>query len=242
MFKSASASASATATATATITHITTPSRLLVTRLLNINTTSISRFRIQPTFTRPIITQTSNFHTTTPLQAPDPKVAQFRMSGNTKDAPPPHAMVHFKNLLSSKREFGEFRTVMHTGLYSQIVAMEVPVGGDIGDEVHTVDQILLFTSGRGLATVAGVDQEVNAGDVVVVPAGTQHQFVTKGDSPLELITVYSPAEHKTTTKHATKEKGDEEEEAGKDEAPGWSQRSKTENEKDGLVKESGKYD
>lgn len=36
--------------------------------------------------------------------------------------------------------------------------MEIPVGGDIGDEVHTVDQVLLFTSGEGKATVAGKDQ------------------------------------------------------------------------------------
>jgi putative ABC transport system ATP-binding protein len=105
-----------------------------------------------------------------------------------------------------------------------------------------VDQILLFTSGRGLATVAGKDQEVSAGDVVVVPAGTQHQFVTKGDQPLELITVYAPAEHYPSTIHKTKEEGDEEEDAGKDEAPGWSRKSTKENEEQGLVKESGKYD
>lgn len=36
--------------------------------------------------------------------------------------------------------------------------MEIPVGGDIGDEVHTVDQVLIFTSGEGKATVAGKDQ------------------------------------------------------------------------------------
>jgi putative ABC transport system ATP-binding protein len=49
---------------------------------------------------------------------------------------------------------------------------------------------LMFTSGRGLATVNGKDQEVKAGDVVVVPAGTQHQFVTKGDEPLEVSSVF----------------------------------------------------
>jgi quercetin dioxygenase-like cupin family protein len=36
--------------------------------------------------------------------------------------------------------------------------MEIPVGGDIGDEVHTVDQVLIFTSGEGRATVAGKEQ------------------------------------------------------------------------------------
>jgi putative ABC transport system ATP-binding protein len=105
-----------------------------------------------------------------------------------------------------------------------------------------VDQILLFTSGKGLATVAGKDQEVSAGDVVVVPAGTQHQFVTKGDQPLELITVYAPAEHDAATVHKTKEEGDEKEENGQDEAPAWSRKSMKENEEAGLVKESGKYD
>lgn len=119
--------------------------------------------------------------------------------------------------------------------------MEVPVNGEIGDEVHLVDQILLFTSGRGLATVAGKEQEVQAGDVVVVPAGTQHQFVTRGDQPLELVTVYSPAEHLPSSVHKTKEEGDKAEEEGVDEAPEWALRGKSENEKRGLVKESGKY-
>ncbi|KAF2795148.1 hypothetical protein K505DRAFT_17183 [Melanomma pulvis-pyrius CBS 109.77] len=44
--------------------------------------------------------------------------------------------VHLQNLLSSKKAFEECRRVLHTGLYSQIVAMEVPVGGEIGDEVR----------------------------------------------------------------------------------------------------------
>lgn len=75
-----------------------------------------------------------------------------------------------------------------------------------------------------------------------MPAGTQHQFVTKGDLPLELITIYSPAEHLPTTVHKTKEEGDKEEDEGIDEAPEWAGRSKKENEAAGLVKESGKYD
>ncbi|KAF2823124.1 RmlC-like cupin [Ophiobolus disseminans] len=173
--------------------------------------------------------------------ASSPKMDAFKKAGNRANAPPSHDMVHFPGLMSEKRSFGDFRTVLHTGLFSQVVAMEVPVGGDIGDEVHTVDQILLFTSGRGLATVNGKDQEVKAGDVVVVPAGTQHQFVTKGDQPLELITVYSPAEHLPSSVHKTKEEGDKAEDDGVDEAPEWSLKSKDENVKNGNVSESGKY-
>jgi len=62
--------------------------------------------------------------------------------------------------------------------------------------------------------VAGRKQKVSANDVVVVPAGTQHQFYNTGKTPLELVTVYSPAEHQADTVHKTKEEGDELEDAG----------------------------
>lgn len=82
----------------------------------------------------------------------------------------------------------DFRTVLHTGLYSQIVLMTVPVGGEIGEEVHAVDQTLVFTSGLGKAIVGGEEQEVKATDMVVVPAGTRHNFVNSGEVPLSLFT------------------------------------------------------
>lgn len=82
---------------------------------------------------------------------------------------------------------------------------------------------------------------MKASDVIIVPAGTQHQFVTVGDQPLEVITIYSPAEHDPRTVHKTKEEGDKEEDEGKDEAPEWSQKAKGENEKAGLVRTDGKY-
>ncbi|KAG9005572.1 hypothetical protein FRB94_001431 [Tulasnella sp. JGI-2019a] len=152
-------------------------------------------------------------------------------------SPPKHEMVYFPRMTTSlPSSSGEFRRVLFTGLYSQVVLMTIPVGGDIGDEIHTVDQALTFTSGEGKATIAGKDQDVKAGDLVVVPAGTQHQFVNTGPTPLILYTIYSPAEHAPTSVHHTKEQGDKAEAEGKDEPAEWSQRSKTENEKAGLVK------
>lgn len=50
--------------------------------------------------------------------------------------PPKHEMKYFPNMTTAlPSESGEFRRVLHTGLYSQVVLMTVPVGGDIGDEV-----------------------------------------------------------------------------------------------------------
>ncbi|KAL4999968.1 RmlC-like cupin domain-containing protein [Aspergillus recurvatus] len=150
--------------------------------------------------------------------------------------PPPNEMVYLPGILSPARSFGVFRKVIHTGLYSQFVAMEVPVNGEIGDEKHAVDQILLFTHGTGKAIVAGKEQVVKHGDVVIVPAGTQHQFLNTGDVPLEVVTIYSPAEHDPRTVHATKKEGDRQEERGEDEAPLWSQRGREENERLGIVR------
>lgn len=49
--------------------------------------------------------------------------------------PPKNEMVYMPGVMSPSRSFGVFRKVLHTGLYSQFVAMEVPVNGEIGDEV-----------------------------------------------------------------------------------------------------------
>lgn len=105
------------------------------------------------------------------------------------------------------------------------------------EQKNTVDQILTFTSRKGKATINGVDQDVKAGDLIVVPAGTHHQFINTGPTPLILYTVYSPAEHKPTTVHEDKAQGDKEEDEGVDVPPEWSQRSKAENEKLGLVEQ-----
>ncbi|THX06911.1 RmlC-like cupin [Aureobasidium pullulans] len=200
-------------------------SRLLTTTLRH-TTRRNTRNILSPT--TPIL---RTFTTTTTLSTKDTKMST---------SPPKHEMVYFPSLTSAVRSFGQFRKVIHTGLYSQLVTMEIPVGGDIGNEVHMVDQVLIFTSGEGKAVVGGREQDIKASDVVVVPAGTEHQFYnTSKDKPLELVTVYSPAEHDPRTVHKTKEEGDEEEDAGKDEAPEWSRQSTDVNEKKGLVKEEG---
>lgn len=51
-----------------------------------------------------------------------------------------------------------------------------------------------------------------------------------------LYTVYSPAEHKPTSVHKTKEEGEKEEEEGIDVPPEWSQRSRKQNIEEGWVK------
>jgi mannose-6-phosphate isomerase-like protein (cupin superfamily) len=103
----------------------------------------------------------------------------------------------------------DFRRVLWTGQHTQLVIMTIPPGGEIGEEVHeTNDQILTFVSGVCEAVVAGERKAVAAGDLVVVPAGTKHNFVNTGPNPLVLYTVYGPPEHPDGTVHRTKQEAD----------------------------------
>lgn len=107
------------------------------------------------------------------------------------------------------RENTDFRRVLHTTERSQLVLMSVPAGQEIGEETHEgIDQILCFVGGEGEALLGGSRRPVTAGDVVVVPAGTRHNFVTRGSAPLKLFTVYTPPEHAYDTVHRTKAEAD----------------------------------
>ena len=105
-----------------------------------------------------------------------------------------------------------FRKVLHTGARSQIVAMNIPVDGDIGEETHpTTDQILFFVEGEGVATLNDETKQVKKHDVVFVPAGTKHNFINTGEEDLKLFTVYAPPAHADGTIHKTKEDAEKEE-------------------------------
>jgi mannose-6-phosphate isomerase-like protein (cupin superfamily) len=128
-------------------------------------------------------------------------------------------MEHF-TIATVAEESPDFRRVLFTGKHTQLVIMTIPPGGEIGQEVHEEnDQILTFVSGVGEALVAGETQQVAAGDLVVVPAGTEHNFTNTGPNPLVLYTVYGPPDHAPGTVHRTKEEADAAEAAGEDEPP-----------------------
>ncbi len=128
------------------------------------------------------------------------------------------SVIHF-TIATTAEESADFRRVLWTGEHTQLVIMTIPVDGEIGEEVHDVDQILTFVSGTGEAKVGGATKKVAQGELVVVPAGIKHNFVNTGPNPLVLYTVYGPPEHADGAVHATKEEADELEEAGKDEPP-----------------------
>jgi mannose-6-phosphate isomerase-like protein (cupin superfamily) len=106
-----------------------------------------------------------------------------------------------------------FREVLSTGPHCQVVVMSIPVGGEIGEEVHeTVDQVLVCVEGEGTAVLAGERSPVTPGHLVHVPAGTLHNLVNAGSRDLRLYTIYAPPQHAPGTVHRTKAEADASEE------------------------------
>lgn len=102
-----------------------------------------------------------------------------------------------------------FRRVLATSDHTQIVIMHIPPGGEIGEETHTEnDQVLYLVSGEGTVYLNGETSDYKEGDIVLVPAGTKHNFVASGQRPLKIITTYSPPHHPDGTVHRTKAKAD----------------------------------
>ncbi len=101
-----------------------------------------------------------------------------------------------------------FRKVLYTTERTQLVLMCVAPGEDIGEEVHHLDQVLIFVAGRGDYVLDDARGQVGPGSAVVVPAGTRHNFINAGDEPLKLYTVYAPPEHADGTIHKTKAEAD----------------------------------
>lgn len=104
-----------------------------------------------------------------------------------------------------------YRTALWTGQYQQLTLMKINVGDDIGLEVHPhTDQFIYVVEGHGCATLGSskdkLNYQRNIGNdcAVFVPAGTWHNVINTGRTPLKVFTLYAPPHHPHGTVHQTK--------------------------------------
>lgn len=118
-------------------------------------------------------------------------------------------MGKISNIRQLALENSNFRQVVTTGENTQIVIMHIPAGGEIGEETHAEnDQVLYLVAGEGTVYLNGHASDYKEGDIVLVPAGTKHNFVASDHQPLKIITTYSPPHHPDGTVHKTKAEAD----------------------------------
>ena len=109
----------------------------------------------------------------------------------------------------------DFRRVLYTGAHMQLVLMTLQPGEEIGLETHDDgDQSFRVEAGEGEAILNGETHRLADGDIVVIPAGVEHNIVNpSADTPLRVYTIYAPPEHPDGTVHQTQEEAQAYEEA-----------------------------
>ncbi len=100
-----------------------------------------------------------------------------------------------------------FRKVLYTGAHCQLVLMTLKPKEDIGMEVHEGnDQFFRFESGKGKVIINETEYEVEDGDAVIVPSGSNHNIINISETEmLKMYTIYSPAHHKDGIVRETKD-------------------------------------
>lgn len=103
-----------------------------------------------------------------------------------------------------------FRVTLWTGKNLQVTLMDIPVGGEVGLELHTdIDQFLRIEQGSAKVVMGdekdNLDfvQEASADYAIMVPAGKWHNIINTGSNSLKLYSIYAPAEHPFGTVHKT---------------------------------------
>lgn len=98
-----------------------------------------------------------------------------------------------------------YRKVLHTGKYVQLVVMSLKVGEDIPFEVHkTHDQFIRVEQGSAKVIAGKKRYSLEDRDAVIIPAGTRHYVCNSSKSKsLKLYTLYAPSEHPAGTIHKT---------------------------------------
>ena len=104
-----------------------------------------------------------------------------------------------------------YRTALWTGNNLQLTLMSIKVGDDIGLEVHpSIDQFIRIERGQGLVKMGkskdNLTYQRNVSDdfAIFIPAGTWHNVINTGMTPLKLYSIYAPPQHPRGTVQKTK--------------------------------------
>jgi len=108
-----------------------------------------------------------------------------------------------------------FRTALWTGTNLQLTLMSIPVGGEIGLELHSdIDQFIRIEEGKGKVLMGDSKESLTFNAIaeddyaIIIPAGKWHNLINIGDKPLKLYSIYSPVEHPHNTIHKTFEESE----------------------------------
>lgn len=104
-----------------------------------------------------------------------------------------------------------YRDTLWTGDHLQLTVMSIKVHDDVGLEAHpSLDQLIRIESGTALVKMGKSKEHLNyvkcanSHSAILIPAGTWHDVINTGRTPLKLYSVYAAPNHPRDTLHPTK--------------------------------------
>lgn len=101
-----------------------------------------------------------------------------------------------EKLFEKVKSNDNWKLAFATGKHAQVVFMNVSPQtnpkNEIGMETHAFDQVIIIVDGNGKVDLNGKISNVNAGDMIFIPEGTQHNVINLDPKkPLKLISFYT---------------------------------------------------
>ena len=103
-----------------------------------------------------------------------------------------------------------FRTALWTGTHMQVTLMSIPVGGEIGLEMHpNIDQFIRIEEGCAFVMMGksknclNYCKHVDSNYAIIIPHRTWHNIINTSKTPLKLYSIYAPPQHSFGTIHRT---------------------------------------
>lgn len=87
----------------------------------------------------------------------------------------------------------EFEGPEHGGVDVSFILVDLPPGAGPSLHSHPYPEVFIVQEGRASFVVDGEEHEVEAGQVVVVPAGVPHSFVNPGPGQLRQVDIHPSA-------------------------------------------------
>ena len=112
---------------------------------------------------------------------------------------------YLSNIEKKTLENTDYRRVLFTSHYMQLVVMNLQPGDEIGNEIHGLDQFIRVEQGTAKLILNNTEEsELPAENAVIIPAGTWHNLINEGKEELKLYTIYAHPEHKDGLVQPTK--------------------------------------
>ena len=120
-----------------------------------------------------------------------------------------------ENIKKVAMQNNDFRRAIWVGDHLQMTVMEIPPQGEIGLEMHdTADQFIRVENGTVLIRTGDSQEDMDMeyimseGMGAFIPAGTWHNVMNTGRTPVKVSSLYAPPNHPKGTVQRTKEEAE----------------------------------